>query len=62
MDREATQALLQSKQTDVYEKGILMNILTGAVWTQERALRASMSEQSICTVCELGEVEDHMHL
>ena len=34
VDRDATEAVLCSKSLSVVEKGILRNVLSGAVWTK----------------------------
>eukprot|EP00973_Karenia_brevis_P086069 11935825-Karenia_brevis.AAC.1 len=42
VDRHATQALLMSERYSQYERSLLGAILSGAVWTQDRAYRAGL--------------------
>jgi ribonuclease HI len=62
IDREASTSLLADSKLDVRSKGWLRTIMSGGVWTQERAARAKLSESAICPYCSAGEVEDHDHL
>ncbi|CAE8729391.1 unnamed protein product, partial [Polarella glacialis] len=62
INREATGSLLRSTRLSAYEQGILRAILTGAVWTQERACRAKQSDSGCCSYCGSGAIEDHVHL
>jgi ribonuclease HI len=62
IDRDATQALLMSSKLELRERAALRSILTGDVWTQDRACRAHLQPSGVCPFCSSGEVEDHRHL
>eukprot|EP00973_Karenia_brevis_P043245 5992057-Karenia_brevis.AAC.1 len=61
VDRAATQALLHSANLSAYELGMLRAIISGAVWTQDRAFRAKQTDTDLCSFCGL-EREDQEHM
>jgi len=62
IDRGASLQLLDATDLDVAAKGKLRTILSGGVWTQERASRAYRHTSAVCPFCSTGEEEDHEHL
>ena len=62
VDRDSSVALLYSGKLDPHQKGSLRTILSGGVWTKERAHRANLAPSAVCQFCTSGEVEDHDHL
>eukprot|EP00973_Karenia_brevis_P053528 7438297-Karenia_brevis.AAC.1 len=62
LDTEASRALLTTSKLPHYEAGVLRTILSGGIWTQDRACRANLSDTACCQYCTLGETEDHVHL
>eukprot|EP00973_Karenia_brevis_P023096 3180779-Karenia_brevis.AAC.1 len=62
VNREATGALLSSSNLTSVEKGFLRNILSGAMWTQDRKFRANLTDTDQCVHCGAGHVEDHCHM
>eukprot|EP00662_Eupelagonemidae_sp_cell21_P056944 gene56944-biopygen61147 len=61
LDRNATMALLNSRELTALLQGYLRVILAGAVWTQDRLQRCAVVPSAICEYCTMEEVEDQKH-
>jgi ribonuclease HI len=61
VDRDATMALLAGGRLTPVAKGKLRSILTGAIWTQDRAYRANKAATPTCPFCKQT-AEDHLHM
>ena len=68
LNYEANVTLLQQRgkqlacQLTFFQQNSLRNILTGAVYTQERLFKANCAASPTCCWCESGEDEDLEHL
>ena len=61
VDREVSQALLDSGKLLPPSQAVLRKIMAGGVWTQERAFRANLQPSPVCPFCQEAP-EDHVHL
>eukprot|EP00973_Karenia_brevis_P087568 12141608-Karenia_brevis.AAC.1 len=62
LDRDSSTALLSTSKLDPYQAGVLRTIISGGIWTEDRAHRATLSSSNQCKYCATGAVEDHEHL
>ena len=62
VDRDATRGLLSSSGFHPTDKGLLRNIIAGAMWTRERAHKAGQAAASTCEFCSSGDVENVRHV
>ena len=62
VDREAAQALLTSTTLSPSSKSLLRRIVSGGVWTGNRAYRARLQPSAVCPFCRSGDIEDNLHM